>query len=103
EEELRAEAEDLRRREQISSALAQFRRLDEERQFYAASSTPTGDRPLQYDPARSQSAGEKALILADQLAADLEQVELPDERAAFRKRLHDLLLLTVQAQCNQPP
>jgi Flp pilus assembly protein TadD len=102
-EELQREAEDLRRRDQVRRDLAAFRRLADERQFYAASTTPAGERPLPYDARRGQEAGEKALALADRLAAQLEQVSLPDERAAFRKQLHDLLLLVVQAQGQQSP
>ena len=99
----RREAEDLRRREQVRRDLATFRRLTEERQFSAASTTPAGDRPLPYDARRGQEAGERALALADKLAAELERLQLPDEEAAFRKRLHDLLLLMVQAQAQQSP
>ena len=102
-EELQREAEDHRRREQVRADLVEFRHLSEERQFYGASTTPAGDRPLPYDSHRGQEAGEKALAVADKLTAEFKELSLPDEEAVFRKQLHALLLLMVQAQSEQAP
>lgn len=103
EETAQREAEDLRGRDQIRKNLAAFQSLAEERQFYAGSTTVAGDRPLPVDSRRGQESGEKALALAEELIAQFEQMPLPDEEAAFRKQLHDLLLLMVQMENEQRP
>lgn len=102
-EEHQREADKFRRRELVRPDLVEFRRLTDERQFYAASTTQAGDRTLPYDAQRGQEAGEKALVVADKLTAALEELSLPDEAAAFRLQLHDLLLLMVQSQSEQSP
>jgi Flp pilus assembly protein TadD len=102
EEKLLREAETSRRREQVRRDLAEFYRLAE-RPFYAPSITQTGDHSLSHYSRPGQDAGEKALLLADRLAPELEQLAMRDEQTAFHKQLHDLLLMMVQAQGKQSP
>jgi tetratricopeptide (TPR) repeat protein/tRNA A-37 threonylcarbamoyl transferase component Bud32 len=87
----RRDADELRRREQADSDLKDFRRLSEERQFYAALTTPAGDQRVQYDSPRVEAAGKQALEIADRLTGEIEH--LPREVDAFHKEFHDLLLL----------
>ncbi len=95
------EAEELRRCATARADLATFRSLAEERQFYAAITTPAGESALSYDSRRSQTAGREALALADRLVDEMKPLPLAAERAALDRELHDLLLLTAQAQSQQ--
>jgi serine/threonine protein kinase/Flp pilus assembly protein TadD len=95
------EAEDFRQRAQAGKDLAEFRRLCEERQFYAASPVPSGEQRLHYDAPRGDVAGRKALDVADRLTREIDR--LPGERDAFFQEFHDLLLLLVQAGCRHSP
>jgi tetratricopeptide (TPR) repeat protein len=102
-EELRRAAEVLRRCEQARQDLADFRRLTDERQFYAAATTPAGERLLHYDSRRGEALGRDAIDRAERLLRDSDDLPLEPERQALRKELHDLLLLTVQSQGDSPP
>jgi Tfp pilus assembly protein PilF len=95
------EARELQQREKVRDDLREFQRRADERQFYAASTTPAGDQSFQYDARTAQVAGEQALALADELDKELEQVDLPREKSTFHQQWHDLLLLSVQAQAQQ--
>jgi cytochrome c-type biogenesis protein CcmH/NrfG len=97
----RHETDELRRAEQARHDLADFRRLAEERRFYSDGPAPAGMATVAYDSRRARAVGQSALDLADRLAKELEELPLPDERAAFNAELHALLLLTAQAEC--PP
>jgi tetratricopeptide (TPR) repeat protein/tRNA A-37 threonylcarbamoyl transferase component Bud32 len=100
-------ATQLNRREKVRRDLVEFRHLIDERQFHAASTTAAGDRPLSYGARQAQEAGEKALALADGISAEFDElvndVSVIEENAAFKKQLHDLLLLMVQSQSDQSP
>jgi len=99
----RHEADELRRVEQVRREMVEFQRLADERQFHVALTTPAGERLLHYDSNRGEVAGRKALETAERLTAEIDQLPLPPERDTFHKELHDLLLLMVQAQCQQSP
>jgi tetratricopeptide (TPR) repeat protein len=92
------EAEELRRCAAARDELKEFRRLADERQFYASVTTPAGASAVYYDSRRGRDAGRRAAALADRLARELEELPLPDERAALDQELHDLLLVMVPAQ-----
>jgi tetratricopeptide (TPR) repeat protein/tRNA A-37 threonylcarbamoyl transferase component Bud32 len=96
------EAADLRRRDQASQDLLAFRRLCDERQFYAAFATPAGDERLHYDSPRGQRLGREALAVAGRLTAEMDQLSGKDGRA-FRREYHDLFLLLAQERCRQSP
>jgi tetratricopeptide (TPR) repeat protein/tRNA A-37 threonylcarbamoyl transferase component Bud32 len=87
----RRDADELRLRQQADRDLKEFRRLSEERQFYAALTTPAGDQRVQYDSPRVEAAGKKALEVAGRLTGEMGR--LPGEADAFHKEFHDLLLL----------
>jgi tetratricopeptide (TPR) repeat protein/tRNA A-37 threonylcarbamoyl transferase component Bud32 len=95
------EADELRRSAQARDDLEMFRRLAEERQFYAAVTTPAGDSALSYDSGRSRTAGREAVAVAYRLTEDMKPLPLPAERASLDRELHDLLLLMAQAQSQQ--
>ena len=102
---LQRETEQLRLHEQIGEDLKKFDRLTAERQFYAAGTTPAGERLLHFDSRRGEDAGENALAMADTLTEELRHLPSPDERKVFERELHGLLLLMVQgeAEAEQPP
>jgi tetratricopeptide (TPR) repeat protein/tRNA A-37 threonylcarbamoyl transferase component Bud32 len=102
-EALRRDAEERRRCDQARHDLADFRRLAEERQFYAALTTPAGEQPLHYDPGRGERAGQQALALASTLTEEMADLPLPAEREALRNELHELRLLLAQAQGRHSP
>jgi tetratricopeptide (TPR) repeat protein len=102
-EEWRRTAEVLRRSRQAQADLAEFRRLTEERQFYAAATTPAGERLLHYDSRRGEALGREAIDRAERLLRDSDDLPLEAERQALRKELYDLLLLTVQSQGDPSP
>jgi hypothetical protein len=97
-EALRQKEEERNRCDSVRERVHEFDRLADERQFYTALTTPAGDKQLYQDGHRGEGAGRKALALADDLLADLSELPLPDERAAFQVKLHDLLLLTAQSR-----
>jgi tetratricopeptide (TPR) repeat protein len=92
-ERLRREGDLLRRREPARADLDAFRRLAEERQFFASVTTPAGQSAVDYDAQHGREAGEKAVAMADRLDQELEELAMPDERKALHAELHDLLLL----------
>jgi hypothetical protein len=100
---LRQKEEERDRCDSVRGRIREFDGLVEERQFYTAVTTPAGDKPLCQDNRRGDDAGRNALALADDLLADLKELPLPDERAAFHEKLHDLLLLTAQSRLLQTP
>ena len=102
---LQREAAELELRQQIRKDLEQFDRLAADRQFYAAGTTPAGERLLHYHSRRGEEAGEEALAMADKLTEELRQLPSAENRDVFERELHDLLLLMVQgeAEAEQPP
>ncbi len=95
----RLRAEDLRRRDQARQDLTEFRRLAEERFFYATNTTPAGEPAASYDSRQGQAAAQKAVELADRLGPELDELTMSAERATLNRELHALLLLTAQ---NEP-
>jgi serine/threonine protein kinase/tetratricopeptide (TPR) repeat protein len=93
-ERIKRAADLLKRREPARTALAEFHRLAEERQFLASVTTPAGQSAVDYDAQHGREAGEKAVAIADRLERELQELAMPEERKALHRELHDLLLLT---------
>ncbi|MGO9114376.1 MAG: protein kinase domain-containing protein, partial [Thermoguttaceae bacterium] len=93
-------AEALTRAEEARQELAKFRGLADERQFYAGLIVPSSECSLQYDTQRGEKAGAAAL----QLAAKYKDWDaLPEsDNKDFKREYHDLLLLSVQTQIQNP-
>jgi tetratricopeptide (TPR) repeat protein len=89
-------AEDLRRREQATGDLKEFRRLADEAQFYAATTDSMSEQAPYFDPARGEETGRAAAAVLTKWGQDLDGLPLPDEKAPARQELYDLLLLMAQ-------
>ena len=89
--------------DQARRDLAEFRRLAEERHFYADGTTPTGMATVYYDSRRGRGRVRQAINLADRLAPGTGRPAAACRAGSPNTELHALLLLTAQAEVRQPP
>jgi serine/threonine protein kinase/Tfp pilus assembly protein PilF len=92
------EASVLASRESARTALANFYRLADEAQFYAANSDPIGEEVPYYDPGHGQELGKTALAIASQWGTGAETLPLAEERDNLRDAEYSLLTLLAQSQ-----
>jgi len=86
-------AQDLESREAARRQLAEFRRLADEAQFFAANSDALTEQAPYYDPQRAMNFGEQALARASAWGDDGAKLPLVGERTALKSELHDLQLI----------
>ena len=88
----------LASRESARTALANFYRLADQAQFYAANSDPIGEEVPYYDPGHGQELGKTALAIASQWGTGAETLPLAEERDNLRDAEYSLLTLLAQSQ-----
>lgn len=88
----------LAAREQARGELAEFERLADEAQFYAANTDAPGERVPLYDPQRADEVGSAALAIAENWGADAQSLPLADERERVCELRQSLLLTMAQSQ-----
>jgi tetratricopeptide (TPR) repeat protein/tRNA A-37 threonylcarbamoyl transferase component Bud32 len=95
----------LAEREHARGQLAEFDRLADEAQFFAANTDSIGEKIPYYDPARAKTAGDAALALAAPWGEMAEGLPLPDEREQFLRKQYALRLQLAQVnlQGNRGP
>jgi tetratricopeptide (TPR) repeat protein/tRNA A-37 threonylcarbamoyl transferase component Bud32 len=94
----RREAELRRQQWQASGEVKDFRLKADEMRFYAASTDSLAERVPYYDLQNGIAAGQAALATARKWGPGLERLPLPEEHAALKEELYELLLLMVQSR-----
>ncbi|MGD9632690.1 MAG: protein kinase [Pirellulales bacterium] len=94
----RQEAGALAAREEARDQMAEYRRLADEAQFFAANTDAISERVPYYEPRRATVAGEAALAIAEPWKATGLGLPLVDARADLRQSQYALLLLLAQAK-----
>lgn len=92
------EADLLAAREIAREDVAQFERLADEAQFYAANIDAPSERVPFYDPQRAVEVGAAALAIADAWGAGAQSLPLADQRERVCELRQSLLLTMAQSQ-----
>jgi tetratricopeptide (TPR) repeat protein len=85
-------ARELAGREHARQQLADFQRLADETQYFAANSDPIAERVPYYDPTRAMNAGRAALAIAAPWGDDFDLLPLTEARAEALQAHYGLLL-----------
>jgi tetratricopeptide (TPR) repeat protein/tRNA A-37 threonylcarbamoyl transferase component Bud32 len=92
----------LRAREEARLQIQTFERLTDEARFYAASSDPMAEHAPYFDPAKARVVSQQAMAAASGWGATLDRLPFPEQRAALREEMYELILLIVQDACHSP-
>jgi serine/threonine protein kinase/lipoprotein NlpI len=98
-EEERTEKELSQAREAARQELAEFRRLADEVQFYAASRDAVAERAPYFEPEQALAKGREALGIVDKWGHDPQGIPLPPDeisREVLKGEIYDLLVLLAQ-------
>lgn len=95
---LRSENQQLAAIEQARTDVAQFEKLADEAQYFAATSDRLDDSTPYYDPAVAQQAADEALKISATWGSQLDGLPLNEMRESVGETLHGLLLITVQSR-----
>jgi tetratricopeptide (TPR) repeat protein len=90
------ETQRLIREQQGRKQIAEFRRLADATQFFAASTNPEGEHTPYYAPAQAVIEGRKALELARTWGPDFEHLPVGEEHVGLKGELADLILLLAE-------
>jgi len=92
------EAGRLTAREQARGELAEFERLADEAQYFAANSDAIGERVPYYDSLRADLAGRAALAIAEPWGNQAQSLQLVEERDRVREIRRALLVTMAQSR-----
>lgn len=98
---LRTENQQLAAIEKARADVAQFEKLADEAQYFAATSGRLDDNTPYYDPVVAEKIADDAIRISDAWGDDLESLPLEEMRSQVKETLHSLLLTTVQSQLNR--
>jgi serine/threonine protein kinase/Flp pilus assembly protein TadD len=87
--------------EKARGEVAQFERLADEAQYFAATSDRLDDSIPYYDTATAERAADQALKISAEWGDNLEALPLEEMRTPVRETLHSLLLTTAQSQLSE--
>ena len=98
---LRTENQQLAAVEKARADVAQFEKLADEAQYFAATSGRLDDSSPYYDSIVAERVADDAIRISDTWGERLEGLSLDEMRGSVKETLHSLLLTTVQSQLNR--
>jgi serine/threonine protein kinase/Flp pilus assembly protein TadD len=98
---LRTENQKLAAIEMARAEVAEFKKLADEAQYFAATSGRLDDSTPYYDPVVAERVAGDAIRISDAWGDHLEGLPLDGMRSSVKETLYSLLLTTVQSQLNR--
>ena len=98
---LRTENQKLAAIEMARAEVAEFKKLADEAQYFAATSGRLDDSTPYYDPVVAERVAGDAIRISDAWGDHLEGLPLDVMRSSVKETLYSLLLTTVQSQLNR--
>jgi serine/threonine protein kinase/Flp pilus assembly protein TadD len=89
--------------EKARSDLKMFRHLADEANFFAATTNPANEHAPYFDPDKGVALSRAAIEVAKPWGPTIEGLPLPEERAAVKSELYDLLILSAAETLRAEP